>query len=306
MRLPTIISLDDCQPYVAEIRNSENFIPITKVLPIEIATVDTLAFISANTKNKEELITTTKAVTVITDLTTNLPSDKCCLISNNPKLSFARIINSILESKIEGEIHPTAVIHPEAKIHESAIIGPNCVVGKASIGANTRLYPNVVIYDNVSIGRNCIIDSGTVIGSAGFGFVRDNEGVPVPFPQLGGVHIGNNVEIGANVCVDRGALKDTIIHNNVKIDNRSQISHNDEIGENTLIMGTAVAGSVKIGKNCHIAGQWIMNQKHVGVNVTLGAGSIALSSLRDNKTYIGYPALPVEKFEKIQYNLKKL
>lgn len=307
MHLPKTITLDDCRPYIAEVINAENFIPVTNVLPIDNASADTLAFITSKAKNKEDLLRSSKAITIITDITTNLPTDKCCLISDNPKLAFARIINSVFESVLtDGRIHPTAIIHPEAKVNESAIVGPYCVIGNASIGPGTRLYPNVVVYDNVIIGSNCIIDSGAVIGAAGFGFVRDDNGVPVPFPQLGGVRIGDNVEIGANVCIDRGALKDTIIHDNVKIDNFSQIAHNDEIGKNTLIIGTAIAGSVSIGENCHIAGLWMMNQKHVGDNVTLGGGAIALSSLHSNKTYMGYPAIPIERYQKIHYQLKKL
>lgn len=91
----------------------------------------------------------------------------------------------------------------------------------------------------------------------------------------------------------------------MNIFNHSQISHNDEIGENTLVIGTKIAGSVTVGKNCHLAGLWIMNQKHVGDDVTLGAGAIALSSLHSGKTYMGYPAIPVEQYQKIQYKLKK-
>lgn len=306
MRLPRKIKLSDCEKFVKEIINPDNFVDIESVLPIEAAEEKSLVFITSSAKNKELLLHSTKAITVITDVEDNIPEEKCCLISDNPKLSFALIVNSVMDRQERGYIHPTAVIHPKAIVHPSAIIGPYCVIGEAVIGERTRLYPNVTIYDNVQIGNDCIIDSGAVIGAAGFGFVRKKDNVPVPFPQLGGVKIGNNVEVGANACIDRGALKDTIIHDNVKIDNHSQVSHNDEIGANTYIIGTLIAGSVKVGKNCHLAGQWVLNQKKIEDNVTLGAGSVALSGLREGKTYIGWPALPIEKYQKIQYKIKKL
>lgn len=306
MKLPQKITLEQCEPFIDKVVNPELFIPITNVLPVDSAETDSLVFIASKAKNKDSLLYSTEAKTVITDFKGKLPENKCILFSNNPKLTFARIINSIYQDELEGYIDPTAIIHPEAVIHPEAIIGPYCVIGKSKIGARTRLYPNVVIYDNVVIGEDGVIDSGAVIGSAGFGFVRDENNLPVPFPQLGGVKIGNHVEIGANVCVDRGALKDTIIHDYVKIDNRSQISHNNEIGPGTLIMGTTLAGSVKTGENCHIAGLWVMNQKQIGNDVTLGGGSVALSSLHDGKTYMGYPAMPLEKYQTIQYKLKKL
>lgn len=306
MQLPKKIILEDCLSYVDTVVNAEQFKPIYTVLPIESAQEDSLAFIASKAKNKRELLSATGAVVVITDLTEDLPTDKCCLISSNPKLSFARIVNSVYDTQSVGHIHHTAVIDPNAVIDPSAVIGANCVIGKSTIGPRTRLYPNVVIYDNVIIGSDCIIDSGAVIGAAGFGFVKDQNGIPIPFPQLGGVKIGNSVEIGANVCVDRGALKDTVIHDHVKIDNRSQISHNDEIGENTMIMGTTIAGSVTVGKGCYLAGLYIMNQKKVGNDVLLGVGGVALSSLHDGKTYMGYPAVPLEKYQTIQYKIKKL
>lgn len=306
MKLPIPITLELCYQYANEVIHPEKFVTVSNVLPVDNATIDSLVFIASNAKNKSELLYSTRARTVITDMSAELPEDKCILLSNNPKLTFARLINTIYQQNVTGEIHPTAIIHQDAVIHPDAIIGPNCVIGKSIIGARTRLYPNVTVYDNVTIGADCIIDSGAVIGAAGFGFVRDEDGVPIPFPQLGGVKIGKNVEIGANVCIDRGALKDTIIHDNVKIDNQSQISHNDEIGSNTFIIGTKIAGSVIVGEDCHIAGLWVMNQKRIGDRVTLGAGSVVLSSLHDGKTYMGYPAVPMEKYQRTQYKIKKI
>ena len=150
-----------------------------------------------------------------------------------------------------------------------------------------------------------IIDSGAVIGAAGFGFVRDQSGVPHQFPQLGKVIIEDNVEIGANTCVDRGALDDTIIHKGVKIDNLVQIAHNVEIGEYTyVIANTVISGSVKIGKKCWIAPSQITNKVTIGNYVTVGFGSVVINSIPDNTVVMGDPAIPLDKYSKLQYKLK--
>jgi len=159
----------------------------------------------------------------------------------------------------------------------------------------------------VKIGKNVIIDSGAVIGAAGFGFVRDIDGTPYQLPQLGSVIIEDDVEIGANACIDRGELDDTIIRKGVKIDNLVQIAHNVEIEKNTYIMGkTVIAGNVKIGEKCWIAPSLIMNDVKIGNNVTVGFGSVVLKSIKDNQTVMGNPAIQIEKYSKLQYKLRKL
>lgn len=305
-----IQSLDIFIREEAKIINPENFIPISNAKPVTDANNDSLVYVIESAKNKESLILGTMARTIICD---EIPSDiliyknKCLVIHSKPKLLFAKIVNASLQLNFQWEIHPTAVIHPEAQIAKNIYIGAHVYIGKSAIGENTIIHSNVSIYDNVKIGQRVIIDSGAVIGAAGFGFVRDKDGVPHQFPQLGGVLIEDDVEIGANTCIDRGALEDTIIRKGAKIDNLVQIAHNVEIGKYTYIISqTVIAGSTKIGEKCWIAPSFILNKVKIGDNVTIGFGSVVLKSVPSGETRLGNPALSLEKYSRIQYKLRKL
>ncbi len=196
------------------------------------------------------------------------------LIAKDPYVAFAKATQLFDTTPNEDQgIHPSAVIHPSAKIGEGAsvaanaviganvIIGENvqigasCVIGQDSIvGSNSRLWANVTIYHDVHMGQSCLVQSGTVIGSDGFGYANE-QGNWIKIPQLGGVRIGDRVEIGACTSIDRGALSHTEIHDGVILDNQVQIAHNVVIGQNTAIAGASVvAGSSTIGKYCIIGG----------------------------------------------------
>lgn len=196
------------------------------------------------------------------------------IISSFPYHVYAKIAGYFhtTTSFPEG-IHPSAVIDPSAVIHPSASIGPHCVVGSgvrigagvvlqagcmvgdfSTIGEYSHIEPRVTIYHQVDIGQRAKIASGAVIGSDGFGFANA-QGYWHKVPQLGGVSIGNDVDIGANTTIDRGAIDHTVIENGVKLDNLIQVGHNVRIGANTIIAGcVAIAGSTVIGKNCMVGG----------------------------------------------------
>lgn len=157
-------------------------------------------------------------------------------------------------------IGANAVIEEGVELGEGAIIGAGCFIGKfAKIGAGTRLWANVSVYHQVEIGAHCLVQSGTVIGSDGFGYANER-GNWVKIPQLGSVRIGDRVEIGACTTIDRGALDDTVIGSGVIIDNQCQIAHNVIIGDNTAVAGGVImAGSLKIGRYCQIGGASVIN-----------------------------------------------
>lgn len=203
----------------------------------------------------------------------------CAIIVPDPYLAFARVAQMLDTTPvIASGIHPSAVIAPDAVLGADVGIGPNVVIGsgvvlgdrvqigagcvigpEAKIGADTRLYPLVSVYHHCEIGAHCLIQSGTVIGADGFGYAND-KGTWVKIPQSGRVLIGDMVEIGANTCIDRGALDDTVIESNVIIDNLCQIAHNVKIGFGTAVAGgTTFAGSVTIGKFCIIGGTSVFN-----------------------------------------------
>lgn len=160
-----------------------------------------------------------------------------------------------------AKVDPTAIIGPNVVLGERVVIGADCYLGAntvvgsdSEIGAGTRIEANVTLYCDVKVGESCLIHSGVVIGADGFGFANES-GRWVKIAQLGGVQIGNFVEIGAGTTIDRGALKDTYIGNGVILDNQIQVAHNVSIGDQTAIAGcTAIAGSTKIGRRCTIAG----------------------------------------------------
>lgn len=236
-----------------------------------------------------------------------------CLVSDNPKLSLAKLMQlCIPANQTNYNIHPSAIIGANCNIATDACIGPNCVIADrvtiqkgvrigagvtigndCNIGENSELKTQVVLYDKVKIGACSIVHSGTVIGSDGFGYANDADGNWVKMPHLGGVIIGDSVEIGSNVSIDRGFLENTIIANGVKIDNLVQIGHNVSIGEKTAIAGcVAVAGSVNIGARCLIGGGSSI-AGHInltdGVIIT-GTSAVNRSLLKPGIYSSGFPA----------------
>ncbi len=254
----------------ADIIGDENY-EVDQVSSLENATSSSVVFVSDEKflkfldNSKSKVVITTKALSKSCNLNV--------IISENPYLLFSKVsklinkvddlVYSVHESVCTSTrnlnkkivVEPNVVIGKNVQLGDNTFIGANCYIGDfVDIGENSYIYPNVTIYNNVKIGNNIIVHSGTVIGSDGFGYAND-EKILVKIPQVGGVQIGDNVEIGSNTSIDRGTLDNTIIGNGVKIDNQIQIAHNVQIGDNTAIAGCAgIAGSAKIGKNCIIGG----------------------------------------------------
>lgn len=190
------------------------------------------------------------------------------------------------------EIAPGGVIEQDARLGERVYVGPNATVGRGSrIGDDTQLLANATVYHGVRIGSRCIVHSGVVIGSDGFGIAQDEHGWS-KVPQVGGVEIGDDVEIGANTTVDRGAIEDTVIGEGAKLDNQIQIAHNVTIGAHTAMAAlTGVAGSSTIGSGCMIGGGSII-AGHLSIcdNVLLAAGTGVANSITRPGAYGGFPA----------------
>ena len=213
--------------------------------------------------------------------------NECAFVSENPRLDFIRALSAI--SRLIG-FKDSPGPH---SIEPSATIGVGCFVDAGvSIGENTILEPNVSIFRNTRIGANCIIRAGATIGSSGFGFEREDDGTPITFPHLGGVVIGDNVEVGACSCIARGTLGDTLIKDSVKIDNLVHIAHNCVINNNAFIIACAeISGGVEVEKNAWIAPNSSVNQKiTVGANSLVGLGAVVVKDVAPGSVVAGNPA----------------
>ena len=205
---------------------------------------------------------------------------------------------SISEKATIGEncyIGDFVVIEDGAKIGDNVQLYAQCYVGdNVTIGEGTKFYPGVKIYEGCKIGKNCIFHAGVVIGADGFGFAPKEDGTFAKIPQLGNVIIEDNVELGANTCVDRAKTDSTIIRAGVKLDNLIQIGHNVEVGSNTVMSAqVGIAGTTKVGSNCFIAGQvGIADHIVVGNNVKIGSKSGIDKNVPDGEIRFGFPALP--------------
>jgi UDP-3-O-[3-hydroxymyristoyl] glucosamine N-acyltransferase len=239
----------------------------------------------------------------------------------NARIAFAKVLPLFFpEPVFAAGVHPTAVVDKTAQVDPTAHIGPHCIVGgrvkigaravlqgldyvgaDCQLGEETNLFPNVSVYPQSEIGRRVRIHSGAVIGSDGFGYVPD-EGIHRKVPQIGSVIIGDDVEIGANVTVDRGALGPTVIGKGTKIDNLVQVGHNVAIGEHCLLVSqVGIAGSTKLGNYVTLGGQVGMaGHLKLGDRVTVAAQSGVMNDIPDGEKVLGSPAVQ-DKQAKRQY-----
>ena len=246
---------------------------------------------------------------------------------NNAYESLAKLLNLYEMSKPKKTgIDPLAYIAPTAKIGKNVYIAPfACVGDNAEIGDNTSLhphatvgsgakighdcilYPNVTVYHDCRVGNHCILHAGSVVGADGFGFAPSPEGYE-KIPQIGIVVLEDNVEIGANTCIDRATMGATIIRKGVKLDNLIQIAHNVEVGSHTVMASqVGIAGSTKVGEWCMFGGQvGVAGHIKVGNKVNMGAQSGVHSSIKDGEALIGTPPMPLKSYFKSSAVFRKL
>ncbi|HIW97641.1 MAG TPA: UDP-3-O-(3-hydroxymyristoyl)glucosamine N-acyltransferase [Candidatus Tidjanibacter gallistercoris] len=194
-----------------------------------------------------------------------------------------------------------AVIEAGARIGDNVCIYPNAYIGEGvAVGDNTTIYAGAKIYEGCRIGSNVIIHAGAVIGADGFGFAPDDKGGYAKIPQIGNVVVEDDVEIGANTCIDRATMGSTVIRRGVKLDNLIQIGHNVVVGEHTVCASqVGVAGTSKIGRHCMLGGQvGIAGHLTIGDDVQLGSKSGISNNIPDGTVYFGYPALPISRYHR--------
>ncbi|GLR26323.1 UDP-3-O-(3-hydroxymyristoyl)glucosamine N-acyltransferase [Limnobacter litoralis] len=315
-------------------------IALVGIRPLDSAQACHLGFLS-NNKLKSQLLTTRAGVVIVREsrfdelrewLSTQSrpePWPVFWLVAD-PYLYYARIQQwwvARSEFKVPAGIHPSAVVDPEAIVDPDASIQANAVIGAhaviaagvnigagvvlgrgVKVGENTRIYPNAVVYDECELGRNCIVHSGAVIGADGFGFAPEN-GAWIKIPQVGRVLIADEVEIGANTTIDRGALDDTLIGYGVKLDNQIMVAHNVEIGEHTAMAGcVGVAGSTKIGARCTIGGAaMVLGHLNIVEGTHISAATTVMSSITEAGAYTGiFPIDTHKAWEKTAVALRQI
>jgi UDP-3-O-[3-hydroxymyristoyl] glucosamine N-acyltransferase len=261
---------------------------VRQVGSLEHAQAGEISFLSS-AKFKSRLAATRASAVVLSEEfegLTALPRIVC----EAPYLYFARVSQLFNPLTVQAPgVHPTAVLAEGVQLGTGVSIGAGCVIGRdVAIGEGSCLYPRVVVYERCSIGKRAIIHSGAVIGADGFGLAPD-AGAWVKIPQIGRVRIGDDVEIGANTTIDRGAIDDTVIEEGVKLDNQIQIGHNARVGAHTAMAGcVAVAGSADIGRHCTIgAASVILGHLQLVDGVHVSAGTVISRSVRRPGTYTG-------------------
>ncbi len=292
--------------------------------PIESAQAGDLTF--AENEEFFQRAEQSAATAIIAD--NRFSSDKKIIIQVvNARVGFAKALALFFpEKRIPAGIHSTAVIASSAKIDSSAYIGPHCVIGErvsigprsilqagsyvgddSKLGEEVNLFPNVTIYARSEIGNRVRIHSSSVIGSDGFGYVADGP-VQRKVPQIGNVIIHDDVEIGAGVTVDRGALGSTVIGKGSKIDNLVQIGHNVQIGESCLLVSqVGIAGSTQLGNDVVMAGQvGVAGHLKIGNKVIIGAKSGVMTDIPDGETWLWIPAQPDRMAKKQMLALQQL
>lgn len=273
---------------------------ITGFKPLEIASTGDICFCSYKGKKAQDLISVSNATIIIChkNLNNALENTKSTLIFvENPRLWFIRCLQKFIPKNNLRGIHPTAIVESK-KMGKNVYIGPFSYIGKnVTINDNVIIYPNVSIYGNCSIGKNVIIDSSCVIGTDGFGFERNRKGNWEKFPHFGGVEIHDDVEIGANTCIDRGTLQNTVIGKGSKVDNLVHIAHNVKIGKNCIIIAQSlIAGSCILEDDVYVSmSTSIRNGVTIGKNAFIGMGAVVTKDIPSKSTVIGVPAKPINK-----------
>ncbi len=300
--------------------------PLTGVATLDSAGPGDIAFL-ANPRYRARLATTRAGAVILA------PADRGsaagpCIVTANPYAYYARTV-ALFHPPVAPRpgIHPSAVVDPTARIDANAEVGPLAVVGalcsvgagavvgagcilgeRVTIGAGSRLHARVTIYDGCTLGARALVHSGAVIGADGFGQAPD-QGRWVKIPQVGAVRIGDDVEVGANTTIDRGALEDTVIGDGVKLDNQIQVGHNVVIGEHTVIAGcVGIAGSTTIGRHCLVGGAaGFVGHITVCDGVTISAMTLVSKSITEPGTYTsGMPLMPHEEWLRNAAHLRRL
>ncbi len=299
---------------------------VRRVATLSHARTGSVSFL-ANSRYRR-LLDTTQATAVLVTPADAAACPAAALIDPNPYLAYARIAALMYPvAPRQPGIHPSAVVAPGARVASTAYVGPLCVIEEgavigehvslgpscvvhsgAEVGNDCQLVSRVTLYPGVVLGRRCILHAGAVVGSDGFGFAPD-AGTWLKIPQVGTVRVGDDVEIGANTSIDRGAIDDTVVEEGVKLDNQIQVGHNVVIGAHTVIAAcTGISGSTVIGKRCMIGGMvGFAGHLHIADDVEITGCSLVSASIREAGSYSsGMPTVETRTWRRMVAHLRRL
>jgi len=299
---------------------------VSRVATLSHADSGALSFL-ANPRYRRQM-ESTRATAVLVGPENAAGCPVAALIDPNPYLAYARIaellypqappaagvhstavVSASARIAVSASVGPLAVIEDDADIGERVFVGPGCIVQRgAHVGAGSRLMSRVNVCAGVRIGRRCILHAGAVVGADGFGFAPD-AGTWVKVPQVGSVQIGDDVEIGANTTIDRGAIDDTVVENGVKLDNQIQVGHNVTIGAHTAIAGcVGISGSTTIGRRCMIGGGvGIAGHLTIADDVVVTGCSLVSASIKHPGSYSsGMPTVETRMWRRMVAHLRRL
>lgn len=265
---------------------------------------DQLSFLS-NPKYEPQVATSRAGAILISD---SAGDDPRFIRVANPYVALADVLTKFFSARPPAGVSPQAAVHPSAKIGQNVTVGPFSAVGaNAVIGDDTVIAPNVTIYAGSIIGKRCIVHGGVVIGSDGFGFAFDGKRHK-KIPQIGIVRIEDDVEIGANSCIDRAALGETVIGEGTKIDNQVQIGHNCRIGKHCIVVAqVGIAGSTEVGDYAVIAGQaGIAGHLKIGSRAQIGGAAAVFHDVAEGEKVVGNPAIPFREYARRDVLLRRL
>jgi UDP-3-O-[3-hydroxymyristoyl] glucosamine N-acyltransferase len=311
------MSLGDITQALGGVLHGDAKLPIHRISPLASAQTGEISFLS-HAKYAQQLVQTKASCVILSPgaaagIQDWVGQGRAWIETDAPYLYFAKLTQWWKQThagSAHAGIHPSAVVDASAQIDPTASVGALCFIGAgAQIGAHTQLGARVTVGDGCSVGQRCIVHSGVVIGADGFGFAPRADKSWEKIEQLGAVRIGDDVEIGANTCIDRGALDDTVIEDGVKLDNLIQIGHNVHIGKHTAMAGNAgVAGSATIGAYCTVGGgAVILGHLTVADHVHISASTTVTRSITEPGLYTGM--FPIDKnadWEKNAVTLRQL